>query len=32
MESMCHGNKMLSNILLKIMQKRCRMRRKMLEI
>ena len=32
MQNMCHGNKMLPNVLLKIMQQECRMRRKILEI
>jgi len=32
MQNMCHGNKMLPNVLLKITQQECRMRRKILEI
>jgi hypothetical protein len=32
MQNMCHGNKILPNVLLKIVQQECRMRRKILEI
>jgi hypothetical protein len=32
MQNMCHGNKTSPNVLLKITQKKCRMRRKILEI
>jgi hypothetical protein len=32
MQNMCHGNKILPNVLLKIMQQMCRMRRKISEI